>query len=226
MEHRIRIGATAAVVVLGVVAAACGGLTAPPPADEAPAAPSVPATASGAPGGSIGSGPSTDHGSATGPSPTRMEATMAPEFRLTSPAFGEGEPISREYTCDGADVSPPLAWTEAPPGTAALVLIVDDPDARGFVHWVVVDLPGTSAGSLPRGASRTPAVPQEGRNDFGRVGWGGPCPPSGRHRYVFTLYALSAPLRLPGAPDAATVRRAMEGRILGTARLTGTYRRG
>ncbi|GIW19724.1 MAG: hypothetical protein KatS3mg065_0020 [Chloroflexota bacterium] len=151
---------------------------------------------------------------------------MTPAFRLTSSAFGDGEPIPREYTCEGADVSPPLAWSDAPKGTAALVLIVDDPDARGFIHWVVVDIPGAPGGSLPRGVSRTPAAPQEGRNDFGRVGWGGPCPPSGRHRYVFTLSALSAPLRLPGTPDAATVRRAMEGRVLGVARLTGTYRRG
>lgn len=158
--------------------------------------------------------------------PLPTEVTMESTFRLTSSAFRDGEPIPAEYTCDGDDVSPPLAWSGAPPGTAALVLVVDDPDARGFVHWVVLDIAGAADGALPRGVSRTPGAPQEGRNDFGRIGWGGPCPPSGRHRYVFTLFALSEPLGLPGTPDAATVRRAMDGRVLGTARLTGTYRRG
>jgi len=150
---------------------------------------------------------------------------MAPEFRLTSSAFGDGEQIPGEYTCDGVGVSPPLAWSGAPPGTATLVLIVDDPDAGGFIHWVVVDIPGAPTGSLPEGISQTPEAPLEGRNDFGRIGWGGPCPPSGRHRYVFTLSALSAPLGLRGTPDAATVRQAMEGRVLATARLIGTYQR-
>ncbi|HXG40480.1 MAG TPA: YbhB/YbcL family Raf kinase inhibitor-like protein [Candidatus Limnocylindrales bacterium] len=150
---------------------------------------------------------------------------MAP-FTLTSTAFPEGGSIPRKYTCDGEDVSPELAWTGAPDGTAALALIVDDPDARGFVHWVVVDLTGSASGALPEGISASPDAPQQGRNDFGRIGWGGPCPPSGTHRYVFTLYALAEPLGLPGTPRAGEVRRAMEGRVLGTATLTGTYRRG
>jgi Raf kinase inhibitor-like YbhB/YbcL family protein len=112
-----------------------------------------------------------------------------------------------------------------PAGTGALVLVVDDPDARGFVHWLVVDLPGTDGG-LPKGVDPAAASPQQGRNGFGQPGWGGPCPPSGTHHYKFTLTALGAPLKLAGQPDAGAVRDALAGaKILGTAVLTGTYRR-
>jgi Raf kinase inhibitor-like YbhB/YbcL family protein len=145
-------------------------------------------------------------------------------FTLRSSAFAEGGSIPRGYTCDGDDVSPPLEWSGAPASTAAYVLLVTDPDARGFVHWVAVDLSGSSRGLAER-ASGKPAAGNEGRNDFGRTGWGGPCPPSGTHRYVFELYALSSPLNLPGRPTAADVRRALGGRVVGEARLTGTYRR-
>ena len=131
--------------------------------------------------------------------------------RASSPATG---PIGRL----------PLAWSGAPAGTAAFALIVDDPDARGFVHWVVFDVPAEQA-SLAEGASGGAGL-GEGRNDFGRRGWGGPCPPSGSHRYIFELSALDAPLGLGGSPTAADVRRAMAGHVLGSARLTGTYRRG
>jgi len=148
-------------------------------------------------------------------------------FTLSSTAFSAGGSIPRRFTCDGEDVSPDLAWSGAPDGTAALVLVVDDPDARGWVHWIVLDLPGSAEGSLPLGASRAPAAPAQGTNDFRRSGWGGPCPPSGTHRYVFTLYALAAPLGLPGEPDGATVRGALgRATVLGEAVLEGTYRRG
>ncbi len=150
---------------------------------------------------------------------------MSEPFTLTSPAFHDGGAIPSRFTCDGADDSPPLAWRGAPAGAAVFALLVTDPDARGFVHWVATDIPGSTA-SLAEGASGSGRAGREGRNDFGRTGWAGPCPPSGTHRYVFELYALSAPLALPGTPTAAAVRAALAGRVLGQARLTGTYRRG
>ena len=142
-------------------------------------------------------------------------------FELTSTAFAEGGQIPSDYTCDGGDSPPPLAWSGAPAGTAEFALVMDDPDARGFVHWVVVDI---SADATALGAS-LPTGAREGRTDFGRTGYGGPCPPSGSHRYVTTLYALSASLGLSGSASAADVRRAAEGKTLATAVLTGMYQR-
>lgn len=137
-----------------------------------------------------------------------------------------GGVIPARFTCDGEDVSPEVAWSGAPDGTGALVLVVDDPDAGGFVHWIVLDLAASPAGSLPEGVSGTPAAPQEGTNDFGRVGWNGPCPPSGEHRYRFTLHAVAAPLALPGAPGRGEVRDALDGStMLATAVLEATYAR-
>jgi Raf kinase inhibitor-like YbhB/YbcL family protein len=154
------------------------------------------------------------------PSPAASSA-----FSLTSTAFGEGDAIPREFSCDGEDVSPPLAWTGVPSGAAALVLVVDDPDARGFAHWIVLDLPGAD-GDLPKGVSPTADSPQQGRNDFGKIGWGGPCPPSGTHHYRFTLSALSAPLGLADNPDAQEVAAALsKANVLGQATLTATYQR-
>jgi Raf kinase inhibitor-like YbhB/YbcL family protein len=165
----------------------------------------------------------------TSPAPSALspapEATM-PGFALTSPAFAARGAIPRRFTCDAEDVSPELSWTGTPAGTGALVLLVDDPDARGWVHWIVLDLPGAD-GSLPEGVVPSADRPAQGRNDFGRPGWGGPCPPSGTHRYVFTLYALAAPLGLSGNPDEAAVQRALSGAsVLDVAVLDGTYRRG
>ena len=109
----------------------------------------------------------------------------------------------------------------------AFALIVHDPDApRGdFVHWVVVDFTGSATGALPEGVGSSPDAPRQGTNDFHRIGYGGPCPPSGTHRYVFTLYALSELLDLPGAPTGDDVRGALSGRVLAETSLTGTYRR-
>jgi Raf kinase inhibitor-like YbhB/YbcL family protein len=124
-------------------------------------------------------------------------------------------------------VSPALSWSGAPAATAALVLVVDDPDAGDFVHWTVLDLPGATSGSLAKGIAGGAATPRQGRNDFGRIGWGGPCPPSGTHHYRFTLSALAAPLGLSGHPDAKAVRSALAAAaILGRATLEATYRRG
>ena len=152
---------------------------------------------------------------------------MPTAFSLDSPAFAPGGPIPRRHTCQGEDLSPPLRWTDVPDGTAEFALVVDDRDARGWVHWVVVGLPADAV-ELAEGVPPSgPGAPLQGRNDFGRRGWGGPCPPpgSGDHHYVFTLYALSSPLGLTGDPLAAEVRSAAAGRTLGTAVLEGTFRR-
>ncbi len=143
-------------------------------------------------------------------------------FKLTSSDFAEGGLIPAELTCDGANRAPRLAWSGAPADAAEFALIMDDPDARGFVHWVVVGILGkaTALGAtLPAGA-------RAGRTDFGKAGYGGPCPPSGTHRYVTTLYALSEPLGLSGSLNALDVRRAAQGVTLATATLAGHYSRG
>jgi Raf kinase inhibitor-like YbhB/YbcL family protein len=147
-------------------------------------------------------------------------------FHLTSTAFDEGGTIPPRFTCDGEDASPALEWAGAPESAGALVLIVDDPDARGFVHWIVLDVTPTASGGLPEGVATSPDAPRQGRNDFGRIGYGGPCPPSGTHRYVFSLYALDALLNLPGSPGGPDVRAAMEGHVLAEAQLTARYSRG
>ena len=155
---------------------------------------------------------------------TPSQSPNPTDFTITSAAFADAGPIPREYTCRGQDVSPALAWRGVPPGTAALVLFVDDPDGRDWVHWSVLDLPGADGG-LPRGVSPSVDPPRQGRNDFGRIGYGGPCPPSGNHHYRFTLYALAAPLGLPGHPGGAAIRAALGGAtVLGKATLVGTYR--
>ena len=152
---------------------------------------------------------------------------------LTSPAFPAGGPIPARFTCDGDDASPPLAWSGVPTGARSLVLIVDDPDAPDpaapkttWVHWVVFNLPATTS-ELPADAARTglPAGVGIARNGWGKRGYGGPCPPIGRHRYFHKLYALDAPL--PPLPDGGKeeVEAAMEGHILERAELVGTYQR-
>ena len=149
-------------------------------------------------------------------------------MRLTTTAFQPGGAIPARFTCDGDDVSPDLAWEDVPSEAAALLLVVDDPDARDFVHWTVLDMTSSETGALPAGISASPDGPRQGTNDFGRRGWGGPCPPSGRHRYRFTLYALASPLNLPGEPRGSEVRRALSlaaGQVLAQATLEGTYQR-
>jgi Raf kinase inhibitor-like YbhB/YbcL family protein len=166
---------------------------------------------------------------ALSPPTSSSEVTAMPStgpFSLTSSAFADGAAIPAEYSCQGADVSPELSWTGAPAGAGALVLVVDDPDARDFTHWLVLDIDPTTGG-LPKDVSPSAAQPQQGRNGFGRVGWGGPCPPSGTHRYRFTLYAMAAPLGLAGHPDRSAVEAALaRGEVLGNVVLTGTYRKG
>jgi Raf kinase inhibitor-like YbhB/YbcL family protein len=150
-------------------------------------------------------------------------------MHLESSAFADRQLIPSLYTCDGADQSPPLSWGDLPSGTVSLALICDDPDAPGktWVHWVMYNLP-PELGQLPA------AVPPQaelvnggvqGKNDFGYLGYGGPCPPAGVHRYFFKLYALDRRLDLkPGAPKVE-VERAMTGHILAQAELVGRYQR-
>lgn len=146
-------------------------------------------------------------------------------FRLTSPDFEDGGELPPKFTCDGEDVSPALEWEGAPDGAGAFALVVEDPDADDFVHWVVYNATASQTGGLPEAISASPDAPPQGTNDFGRIGWGGPCPPSGEHRYRFTLLALDAPLDLGGAPSTEEVRAAAEGHVLDEAVLEGTYRR-
>ena len=142
---------------------------------------------------------------------------------LSSPAFHAGSPIPRVYTCDGNDRSPPLRWSHVPGGARSLALELDDPDAPGgvFVHWVLWNLPPTSAGVRAAVTWRF-----QGRNSFGRIGYSGPCPPAGaKHHYVFTLFAVDRRLALGRGAAPARLRRAMSGHILWSATLVGTYRR-
>jgi hypothetical protein len=151
-------------------------------------------------------------------------------FALTTTAFQPGGDIPRKYTCQGADVSPALAWTDAPAGAQSFALLVDDPDAPvgTWVHWVVYDLPATARG-LPEGVPKTPELPgggRQGANDFGKLGYGGPCPPPGNaHRYFFKLYALKAPLNLQPGATKKDVVQAMQGQVLGEVQLVGKYKR-
>jgi len=153
---------------------------------------------------------------------------------ISSPVFVHNGEIPKRYTCDGMDVSPPLEWSGLPDGTESLVLIVDDPDAPDpaaprmvWVHWILYNIPpGTSGlfegiepGDLPQGTLK-------GKNDWKRTGYGGPCPPVGRHRYFFRLHALDTTLPDLGSPDRKRLEKAMEGHVLEKAELTGLYMRG
>jgi len=154
----------------------------------------------------------------------------AASFSLQSPAFVPGGTIPKRFTCDGADLSPPLRWTGSPAGTQSFALIVDDPDAPmgTWVHWVAYDLPG-SLRELPEGVPKTEQVAVgglQGVNDFPAVGYDGPCPPPGKpHRYFFKLYALDAKLNLKPRASKREVEEAMKAHILAQAQLMGQYGR-
>jgi len=150
-------------------------------------------------------------------------AALAAAVVLLSPAFHYGQAIPRRYSCDGRGQSPPLRWTAPPAGTRSLALRVYDPDARGLTHWLAWGIP---AGV--RGLAGGRRAPREGTNDFGRRGYGAPCPPPGpAHRYVFVLYALAQPLRLaPGARAPAFAAAVRAARVLARSALVATYRRG
>lgn len=153
-------------------------------------------------------------------------------MQLQSAAFTNGGAIPARYTCEGEDISPPLAWSGAPKEARSLALIVDDPDAPDpaapkmtWVHWVLYNIPVTEAG-LAGQVKTLPAGTGEGLNDWKRTGYRGPCPPVGRHRYFFKLYALDTVLELSGAPTKAQLEKAMAGHVLAQATLMGTYQRG
>ncbi len=155
------------------------------------------------------------------------------KFELTSMAFQHNGDIPRRYTCEGEDVSPPLAWTGIPEGAKSLALVVDDPDApdpaapkRTWVHWVLYNIPPNAAGLAENcGAHGGFSQALDGRNDWGRPGYGGPCPPIGRHRYFHKLYALDIVLPDLAGPDKARVIAAMRGHVLAEATLIGGYRK-
>lgn len=152
---------------------------------------------------------------------------------LTSAAFSHNGEIPADYTCEGEDTSPQLEWSGLPDGTLSLALIVDDPDApdpkapkRTWVHWVLYNIPPATSG-LDKGVtpSHLPDGTLEGTNDWNRTGYGGPCPPVGRHRYFFKLYALDTELNELPSPTKAQLLKVMEGHVLEKVELLGTYRK-
>ena len=151
-------------------------------------------------------------------------------FSIKSSAFTEGGVIAKQYTCDGADVSPALSWTEAPSGTQSFALIADDPDAPvgTWTHWVIWDIPAQATG-LPEGVAKKDTLPdgsRQGKNDFKRIGYGGPCPPPGKqHRYFYKLYALGTKLQLNAGASKSELERAMSGHVLAETKLMGKYGR-
>ena len=153
-------------------------------------------------------------------------------MQIYSSAFASGGTIPRQYTCEGKDLSPPLRWEDIPTGTQSLALIVEDPDApdpaapqRIWVHWVLYDIP-PHIQELSAGVQRLPPGAREGINDWLRKGYGGPCPPIGRHRYFFQLYALDTTLPALPSPDKDSLQAAMRGHVLAEATLMGRYAKG
>jgi len=158
-----------------------------------------------------------------------QEAKVMP-LQLTSSAFAHNGAVPIQYTCEGKDVSPPLAWSGVPANAQSLALIVDDPDAPDpaapkvtWVHWVLYNI-SPSATGLPEAAKLPPGA-REGRNDWQRTGYRGPCPPVGRHRYFHKLYALDAVLPDLGQPDKAKLEAAMKSHVIAQAALIGTYQK-
>jgi len=156
------------------------------------------------------------------------------DFPLTSTAFAANQPIPIKYTGDGADLSPPLAWSGTPAGAKCFALIVDDPDAptdEPWVHWVLFNIPA-EARALPEALDKSPGLANlpgaaQGQNSFAKTGWNGPSPPKGHgtHHYHFKLYALDAPLAIPASATKAQLLAAMQGHILAQSELIGTYER-
>ncbi len=149
---------------------------------------------------------------------------------ISSPSLADGAEIHTKFTCDGADISPAVHWSGSPAGTRSFALIADDPDAPAGVwtHWVLFDLPASTT-ALPENVPKVEELStggRQGRNDFRKIGYGGPCPPPGKpHRYFFKLYALDHPLGLRAGASKQEVEAAMQGHILAEAKLTGRYKR-
>ena len=154
-------------------------------------------------------------------------------LKLSSTAIQQGQPIPKKYTCEGGDLSPPLQWSGAPPGTRSLALIMDDPDAPDpkapkitWVHWVLYNIPASTTGLAEGASGSLPQGAAEGRNNFDRVKYGGPCPPVGRHRYFHKLYALDITLPAGRSYDKPALEDAMKGHVLAQSELMGTYQKG
>ncbi|GAB4234513.1 MAG: YbhB/YbcL family Raf kinase inhibitor-like protein [Elainellaceae cyanobacterium] len=150
-------------------------------------------------------------------------------MQLQSSVFSNADTIPPKYTCDGDNVSPPLSWQDPPKDTGSFVLIVEDPDAPSgtFTHWLAYDIPN-HLDHLPEGIANQSSMPKggaQGKNDFGQLGFGGPCPPNGDHRYLFRLHALDRSLNLPPGASKGEVLAAMDGHVLETAQLKGHYAR-
>lgn len=201
-------GASAAVLVLALVMAAVGC------GDQGKASPAVI--------------PSSTVSAASAATPMPGAGPLKPALVLRSPGFGDGDEIPREYTCHGRDISPPLNWTDPPAGTRAFAFVVEDLDSPGgrFVHWLLYSIPPETrqlAADMPATAE-LPNGALQGTNDFGKIGYGGPCPPPDTvHRYVFVLYALDRPVSLESGASGSEFRDAVEGYTLAECRLTGTY---
>ena len=151
------------------------------------------------------------------------------ELKITSSAFEEGGMIPKQYTCDGANISPPLRWTSVPLGTKSLALICDDPDAPMgiWVHWIIFNLP-TNINELPESIPPQKTLEngaKQGINDFPKIGYGGPCPPNGTHRYYFKLYALDTEIDLDAGATKRELLKAIKGHILAEGQLMGRYKR-
>ncbi len=160
---------------------------------------------------------------------TQSTPSATPGPKLASAAFTEGQSIPRQYTCDGINISPPLEWSGLPKSAKTIAIIADDPDAPAgtWVHWVIYNLPADTMGmieNLPM-TEDVKGGGLQGKNDFEKVGYGGPCPPSGRHRYFFKLYAIDVELPLKGGATKSEVEKAMEGHVMAQAQLMGTYHR-
>jgi Raf kinase inhibitor-like YbhB/YbcL family protein len=161
---------------------------------------------------------------------TKSTGGVTMNIQITSIAFSEGQPIPQKYTCQGSDISPPLAWTNTPLNTKSFALIADDPDAPvgTWVHWVLYDLPATATG-LAENTPKSPQLPdgaRQGNNGSHGTGYEGPCPPPGKpHRYFFKLYALDAMLDLKPGLAKKDLLKAMEGHVLAEGQLMGTYQR-
>jgi Raf kinase inhibitor-like YbhB/YbcL family protein len=163
------------------------------------------------------------------PLPAQSPQPTSEALKLISRAFTEGQPIPRQYSCDGINISPPLEWSGVPKPAKTLAIIADDPDAPAgtWVHWVVYNLPADTIGMVENLPSTEDLKGGglQGKNDFEKIGYGGPCPPSGTHRYLFKIYALDGDLPLKAGATKTEVEKAMSGHVLAQAQLMGTYHR-
>jgi Raf kinase inhibitor-like protein, YbhB/YbcL family len=204
-------------VVLMLTGCASTTIPSPSPAGTPSISPSLPSATLGP----MPSAPATSSAPSTSPTPS-----ASPEaFTISTPAFADGAAIPSRFTCDGAGGSPEIDWSGAPTESQTLTLTVIDPDAGDFVHWLVFDIQATPSGSLAADLGTSSATPPQGLNSRGDRGYTGPCPPSGRHHYVFTLYALDKTLGLTGSPSRAELEATIQGHVLATAKMTGTYQR-